>query len=62
VAQVIAYLSQMMTLQSGDVILTGTPPGVGMGMKPPKYLKEGDEMVLEISKLGQQRQQVAQDA
>jgi 2-keto-4-pentenoate hydratase/2-oxohepta-3-ene-1,7-dioic acid hydratase in catechol pathway len=62
VAQVIAYLSQMMTLQSGDVILTGTPPGVSMGMKPPKYLKQGDEMVLEIAGLGQQRQQVAQDA
>ncbi len=61
VAQVIAYLSQMMTLHSGDVILTGTPPGVGMGMKPPKYLKAGDEMVLEISNLGQQRLLVAQD-
>ncbi|VAV92241.1 Fumarylacetoacetate hydrolase family protein [hydrothermal vent metagenome] len=60
VAQVIAYLSQIMTLHPGDVIMTGTPPGVGMGMKPPRYLKAGDEMVLEISKLGQQRLQVAQ--
>jgi len=60
VAQVIAYLSKLMTLHPGDVIMTGTPPGVGMGMKPPRYLKAGDEMVLEISKLGQQRLQVAQ--
>jgi 2-keto-4-pentenoate hydratase/2-oxohepta-3-ene-1,7-dioic acid hydratase in catechol pathway len=60
VAQVIAYLSGLMTLHPGDVIMTGTPPGVGMGMKPPRYLKAGDEMVLEISKLGQQRLQVAQ--
>ncbi len=60
VAQVIAYLSELMTLHPGDVIMTGTPPGVGMGMKPPHYLKDGDEMVLEISGLGQQRLQVAQ--
>ena len=60
VAQVIAYLSQIMTLHPGDVILTGTPPGVGMGMTPPRYLKAGDEMVLEIAGLGQQRLKVAQ--
>jgi len=60
VAQVISYLSTMMTLHSGDVIMTGTPPGVGMGMTPPRYLRAGDEMVLEVSKLGQQRLQVAQ--
>ncbi len=61
VAHVIAYLSQMMSLQSGDVICTGTPPGVGMGMKPPRFLREGDEMSLEISGLGRQTQRVVQD-
>ncbi|MDF1669151.1 MAG: fumarylacetoacetate hydrolase family protein [Roseovarius sp.] len=61
VAHVIAYLSQMMSLQSGDVICTGTPPGVGMGMKPPRFLREGDEMSLEISGLGRQMQRVVQD-
>lgn len=61
VAHVIAYLSQMMSLQSGDVICTGTPPGVGMGMKPPRFLREGDEMTLEISGLGRQTQHVVQD-
>lgn len=62
VAQVISYLSQMMRLDPGDVIATGTPPGVGMGMKPPRFLAEGDEMVLEIAGLGQQRQRVSRDA
>lgn len=61
VAQVISYLSGLMTLHSGDVIMTGTPPGVGMGMTPQRSLSEGDEMVLEISKLGQQRLPVARD-
>lgn len=61
VAHVIAYLSQMMSLQSGDVICTGTPPGVGMGMKPPRFLREGDEMTLEISGLGRQTQRVVRD-
>ncbi|MFU1477107.1 fumarylacetoacetate hydrolase family protein [Roseovarius sp. C7] len=61
VAEVISYLSQMMSLQPGDVIATGTPPGVGMGFKPPKYLKPGDVMELEIAGLGRQRQDVAAD-
>ena len=61
VAQVISYLSEMMTLHPGDIIATGTPPGVGMGMKPPRYLTEGDVMELTITGLGQQRQVVMQD-
>jgi 2,4-diketo-3-deoxy-L-fuconate hydrolase len=56
VATVIAHLSQFMTLHPGDVIATGTPPGVGMGQKPPVYLSEGDTMVLRIEGLGEQRQ------
>lgn len=56
VATVIAHLSQFMTLNPGDVIATGTPPGVGMGQKPQIYLREGDEMVLSIEGLGEQRQ------
>ncbi len=62
VAHVIAYLSQMMTLHPGDIIATGTPPGVGMGMKPPRYLREGDVMALAISGLGTQRQEVRLDS
>lgn len=58
VAHVIAYLSQFMVLEPGDVITTGTPPGVGLGMKPPVYLKHGDEMRLGIAGLGEQRQKV----
>jgi 2-keto-4-pentenoate hydratase/2-oxohepta-3-ene-1,7-dioic acid hydratase in catechol pathway len=62
VAQIISHLSQLMTLHPGDVITTGTPPGVGMGMKPePVYLKPGDVMELEIAGLGRQRQTVRQD-
>jgi len=61
VAQIVAYLSELMTLEPGDVIATGTPPGVGMGHKPPRYLSPGDEMVLRISGLGEQRSPVAQD-
>lgn len=63
VAQIIEHLSSLMTLYPGDVITTGTPPGVGMGMKPePVYLKVGDVMELSIEGLGQQRQTVGQDA
>ncbi|SON56947.1 Ureidoglycolate lyase [Hartmannibacter diazotrophicus] len=54
----VSYLSQFMTLEPGDVITTGTPPGVGLGMKPPKYLKAGDVVTLGIEKLGAQRQEV----
>ena len=57
---IIWYLSQFMDLEPGDLIATGTPPGVGMGMKPPRYLKTGDVMELEISGLGKQRQSVGQ--
>ena len=57
----IAYLSQFMTLHPGDVISTGTPPGVGMGMKPPKYLRAGDVVELGIEGLGSQKQNVISD-
>lgn len=58
-AHIVAYLSRFMSLQPGDVISTGTPPGVGMGMKPePVYLKPGDNIALGIEKLGQQNQNV----
>jgi 2-keto-4-pentenoate hydratase/2-oxohepta-3-ene-1,7-dioic acid hydratase in catechol pathway len=52
----VSYLSQFMSLQPGDVISTGTPPGVGMGMKPPRFLKAGDTIALGIEGLGEQRQ------
>jgi 2-keto-4-pentenoate hydratase/2-oxohepta-3-ene-1,7-dioic acid hydratase in catechol pathway len=58
VAQIIAHLSELMSLQPGDVIATGTPPGVGMGMKPTRYLAAGDVMELTVSGLGRQRQTV----
>ncbi len=61
VAQCISHLSQIMTLNPGDVISTGTPPGVGMGMKPPVFLKAGDVMELNIAGLGTQRQTVRAD-
>lgn len=54
----VSYISQFMSLQAGDVISTGTPPGVGMGMKPPRYLKAGDVVTLGIDGLGEQRQDV----
>ncbi len=55
-AFLVHYLSQFMTLEPGDVISTGTPPGVGLGMKPPQYLKAGDVVELSIEGLGEQRQ------
>ena len=58
VTKLISYVSQFMTLEPGDVLVTGTPPGVGMGMKPPLYLKKGDQMTLGIDGLGEQRQAV----
>ena len=62
VAQIISHLSHLFTLHPGDVISTGTPPGVGMGMKSePVYLKDGDVMEVRIEGLGQQRQQVRSD-
>lgn len=53
---IVHYLSQFMTLEAGDVISTGTPPGVGLGMKPPRFLKEGDVVEVSIEGLGSQKQ------
>lgn len=61
VAHLVSYLSQFMSLHPGDVISTGTPPGVGLGMKPPRFLKAGDVVELGIDGLGQQRQDVVAD-
>jgi 2-keto-4-pentenoate hydratase/2-oxohepta-3-ene-1,7-dioic acid hydratase in catechol pathway len=57
-AKLVSYVSQFMTLMPGDVITTGTPPGVGMGMKPPRFLKKGDVVTLGIEGLGEQRQEI----
>lgn len=56
--EIVSYVSQFMTLNPGDVICTGTPPGVGAGMQPPQFLKPGDRMRLSISGLGEQCQDV----
>jgi 2-keto-4-pentenoate hydratase/2-oxohepta-3-ene-1,7-dioic acid hydratase in catechol pathway len=61
VAFLVSYLSQFMSLHPGDVISTGTPPGVGMGLKPPRYLKAGDVVELGIEKLGSQKQTFVAD-
>jgi 2,4-didehydro-3-deoxy-L-rhamnonate hydrolase len=58
VANLVSYISEFMTLYPGDLITTGTPPGVGLGMKPPLYLKAGDTMKLAIQGLGEQQQKV----
>ena len=58
VAFIVSYVSQFMTLEPGDIVTTGTPPGVGMGMTPPVFLNEGDVITLGVEKLGSQRQQV----
>jgi 2-keto-4-pentenoate hydratase/2-oxohepta-3-ene-1,7-dioic acid hydratase in catechol pathway len=58
VAEIIAYVSRFLTLAPGDIITTGTPPGVGMGMRPPRYLKPGEVMRLGIDGLGVQTQRV----
>jgi 2-keto-4-pentenoate hydratase/2-oxohepta-3-ene-1,7-dioic acid hydratase in catechol pathway len=55
---ILSYLSNFMSLQPGDIVTTGTPPGVGMGKKPPLYLKPGDEIQLTIDHLGYQHQRV----
>ncbi len=62
VRQIVAYLSRFMSLQSGDVISTGTPPGVGLGQKPPVFLSPGQVMSLGIEGLGNQRQRVVDAA
>jgi len=58
VIQIVSYTSRFMTLMPGDVIVTGTPPGVGLGMKPPKYLKAGDTMTAGGQGLGTQTQKI----
>jgi 2-keto-4-pentenoate hydratase/2-oxohepta-3-ene-1,7-dioic acid hydratase in catechol pathway len=58
VPHLVSYLSRFMSLQPGDIIATGTPPGVGHGMKPPVYLRDGDEVRLGIDGIGEQRQRV----
>ena len=55
---IISHLSSFITLMPGDIITTGTPPGVGLGMSPPQFLKEGDEMVLKVDQLGEQKNKV----
>jgi len=57
-AKIVSYVSEFMTLQPGDIITTGTPPGVGSGMKPPKFLNVGDVVTLGIEGLGEQRQEI----
>jgi 2-keto-4-pentenoate hydratase/2-oxohepta-3-ene-1,7-dioic acid hydratase in catechol pathway len=61
VATIVSYLSRFMTLHPGDVIATGTPPGVGLGMKPQRFLKPGDVVELSVEGLGVQRQRVVAD-
>ncbi|KQZ15407.1 2-hydroxyhepta-2,4-diene-1,7-dioate isomerase [Mesorhizobium sp. Root554] len=61
VAHLVSYLSQFMSLQPGDIISTGTPPGVGLGMKPQRFLKAGDVVELGIEGLGTQKQNIRAD-
>lgn len=58
VKYLVSYVSRFMSLQSGDIISTGTPPGVGMGQKPPVYLRAGNRIRLRIDGLGEQTQRV----
>jgi 2-keto-4-pentenoate hydratase/2-oxohepta-3-ene-1,7-dioic acid hydratase in catechol pathway len=58
VAQIVSYLSRFMTLEPGDIICTGTPPGVGLGRSPQRFLKKGDKLRLGIAGLGEQQQEV----
>lgn len=58
VTTLVSYLNQFMTLEPGDIVSTGTPPGVGLGMRPQVWLREGDVMRLEIEGLGHQEQRV----
>ena len=57
----ISHISQFITLMPGDIITTGTPAGVGMGMRPPDYLKDGDEMILKVDYLGEQKLNVIKE-
>jgi 2-keto-4-pentenoate hydratase/2-oxohepta-3-ene-1,7-dioic acid hydratase in catechol pathway len=59
-AFLLSYLSRFMTLEPGDIVTTGTPPGVGLGQKPPVYLEPGDIVRLGIDRLGEQQQLVVQ--
>jgi 2-keto-4-pentenoate hydratase/2-oxohepta-3-ene-1,7-dioic acid hydratase in catechol pathway len=61
VAHIVAYLSRFVLLEPGDLILTGTPPGVGMGKTPPVYLSDGDRVSLSIAGLGRQYTPVRAD-
>ena len=58
IAKLVSDVSQYMTLMPGDVITTGTPPGVGLGMKPPQFMHPGDVVTLGIQGLGEQRQKI----
>jgi 2-keto-4-pentenoate hydratase/2-oxohepta-3-ene-1,7-dioic acid hydratase in catechol pathway len=58
IKKIVSFVSEYMTLLPGDVIMTGTPPGVGAGMNPPQFLQVGDEMRLGIEGLGEQSQKV----
>jgi 2-keto-4-pentenoate hydratase/2-oxohepta-3-ene-1,7-dioic acid hydratase in catechol pathway len=58
IAHLVSYISRFMILEPGDLVTTGTPPGVGLGMNPPRYLKRGDVMTLSVEGLGEQRQVV----
>jgi 2-keto-4-pentenoate hydratase/2-oxohepta-3-ene-1,7-dioic acid hydratase in catechol pathway len=60
VMHIVSYLSQFLTLEPGDIISTGTPAGVGLGFKPPKFLKPGDVMEIEVEGLGRQRNKLVQ--
>ena len=57
----ISHLSSFMTLMPGDIITTGTPPGVGLGMNPPQFLQENDEMILKIDVLGEQKTKIVKE-
>jgi 2,4-diketo-3-deoxy-L-fuconate hydrolase len=61
VAKLLSYISQYMTLMPGDVVTTGTPPGVGMARNPRVFLKAGDQLTLAISGLGEQHQSVVME-